>query len=46
MYFQYFKDDKLVQKLINIKEKKNIEITTIIPETALEEENTILLKNA
>jgi len=46
MYFQYLKDDELVNKLINIKKEKNISIEIIIPNTATEDENTIKLKNA
>jgi len=46
MYFQYLKDDELVNKLINIKKEKNISIEIIIPDTATEDENTIKLKNA
>jgi len=44
MYFQYMKDDDLVNKLIKIKDEKNIDITIIIPDTAKDEENTIKLK--
>jgi len=44
MYFQYMKDDDLVNKLIKIKHEKNINITMIIPDTAKDEENTIKLK--
>ncbi|MFK7779917.1 MAG: phosphatidylserine/phosphatidylglycerophosphate/cardiolipin synthase family protein [Candidatus Gracilibacteria bacterium] len=39
MYFQYFEDDELVNRLINIKEEKNIEINVIIPDTAKEDPN-------
>jgi len=61
MYFQYFKDDKLVNKLINIKKNKNIqgelsckdkrgcpgvEIIAIIPDTAKDDPNIILMKKA
>lgn len=45
MYFQYLEDDELVNKLINMKKEININITIIIPDTALEDENTIRLKN-
>lgn len=45
MYFQYLKDDDLVEKLIKIKKNKNIEITIVIPETAKGDENIKKLKN-
>ena len=45
MYFQYLKDDDLVNLLISIKEEKGINITIIIPETATNDKNTIKLKN-
>lgn len=44
MYFQYMKDEKLVEKLINIKKQKNIDISIIIPKTAIDDENTKKLK--
>jgi hypothetical protein len=34
------KDEKLVEKLINIKKEKNIDISIIIPKTAIDDENT------
>ncbi len=40
MYFQYLLDDILVEKLIKLKNDKNIEITIILPETAKEDINT------
>ena len=40
MYFQYLLDDKLVEKLIKIKKEKKLEITAILPETAIKDENT------
>ena len=46
MYFQYMKDDDLVKLLINIKKEKNIDISIVIPETAIDDENTINLKKA
>jgi hypothetical protein len=46
MYFQYFHDDNLVNKLISIKKEKKIEIIAIIPDTAIDNENTKKLKNA
>lgn len=46
MYFQYFKDDDLVSKLINIKNNKNINITAVIPDTAENDPNVLKLKNA
>lgn len=45
MYFQYMKDDKLVNQLIKIKKEKNIDIEVILPDTAENDENTIKLKN-
>lgn len=44
MYFQYMKDDDLLEKLINIKNEKKIDITIIIPNTAIEDENIIKLE--
>lgn len=46
MYFQYMKDDNLVDLLIKIKKEKNIDIQIIIPDTASDDENTIKLENA
>jgi len=46
MYFQYMKDDELVNLLIKIKKEKNINISIIIPKTAADENNTIKLKKA
>ncbi len=46
MYFQYLKDDELVSKLIKIKQEKNIEISIVIAETAKNDDNIQLLKNA
>ena len=46
MYFQYMKDDTLVELLIKIKNDKDIDISIIIPKTAINDENTIKLKNA
>lgn len=45
MYFQYFKDDELVNELIKIKQNKNIDINVIIPNTAKNDINVIKLKN-
>jgi len=44
MYFQYIKDDELLNKLIKIKNEKNIDIEIIIAETAKDDENVIKLK--
>ena len=44
MYFQYLKDDDLVNLLTKIKQEKNINITIIIPNTASDDENIIKLK--
>jgi len=46
MYFQYMKDDDLVELLINIKKEKDIDIQIIIPSTASDDKNTIKLKKA
>lgn len=46
MYFQYFEDDDLVNKLIKIKKEKKINITAIIPDTAKEDENVKKLSEA
>jgi hypothetical protein len=46
MYFQYLEDEELVNKLIKIKENKNIDITIIIPDTAIEDENVKKVQNA
>ncbi len=39
MYFQYMKDDDLVNLLIKIKKEKNINIDIILPETAKNDKN-------
>jgi hypothetical protein len=44
MYFQYLLDDKLVEKLLKLKKEKNIEISIILPNTAINDENTKKLK--
>lgn len=46
MYFQYFKDDNLVNKVIKLKKESGLKIRVIIPETAVDDENTTKLKNA
>jgi hypothetical protein len=46
MYFQYFKDDELVNKLIQLKQEKNINITAIIAKTAKDDDNVIKLQKA
>lgn len=40
IYIQYFKDDEINNKLIEIKKLKNIKISAIIPDTAVKDENT------
>ena len=40
------KDNELVNKLITIKKNKQIDISIIIPSTAIEDENTKKLQNA
>ncbi len=44
MYFQYMKDEQLVNKLIEIKKNKNINISLIIPKTAKDDKNIIKLQ--
>ena len=46
MYFQYTKDDQLVNLLIKLKKEKNIKISIIIPKTASDDENILKLKKA
>jgi len=46
MYFQYTKDDKLVDLLIKLKKEKDIKISIIIPKTASNDENILKLKKA
>jgi len=46
MYFQYFKDDVLVDRLIKLKKEKGLKITAIIPDTVQEDPNVIKLKEA
>lgn len=46
IYMQYFKDEQIRKKLLEIKKEKNIEITAIIPSTAEKDEETIQLINA
>lgn len=46
MYFQYFDDDLLVEKLINLKNEKNIDIQAIIPSTAKNDENVLKMEKA
>lgn len=45
MYFQYMLDDEFVNKLIDIKKIKKIDIWIILADTALSNENTIKLEN-
>jgi len=40
IYMQYFSDDEINKKLIEIKKKKNIKISAVIPKTAINDENT------
>lgn len=40
IYMQYFKDDEINNKLIEIWKNKKINISAIIPKTAVEDENT------
>lgn len=40
IYIQYFNDDEINNKLIEIKKIKNIKISAIIPDTATQDENT------
>jgi hypothetical protein len=44
MYFQYFKDDELVNDLIKIKKKKKLNVNIIIAETAKNDKNIKKLK--
>jgi len=46
MYFQYMKDDNLVNLFIKLKKEKNIDISIIIPKTASDDKNTIKLEKA
>lgn len=46
IYIQYFLDDEIREKIINILGNKSIKITAIIPETAKEETETLELINA
>ena len=43
LYFQYFKDEKLVERLIN-KQKSWVQVTAIIPKTALKSNDDVLEK--
>lgn len=46
IYIPYFDDEKMVEKLINLKKEKNLEIVAVIPKTAVDDENTKkLVKN-
>ncbi|MDD3144840.1 MAG: phosphatidylserine/phosphatidylglycerophosphate/cardiolipin synthase family protein [Candidatus Gracilibacteria bacterium] len=46
IYMQYFSDDEINNKLIEIRKKKKINISAVIPKTAVDDENTkILIKN-
>ncbi|NCO31542.1 hypothetical protein GW891_01695 [bacterium] len=46
IYMQYFSDDKINNKLIEIRKKKKINISAIIPETTVNYTNTKkLIKN-
>lgn len=45
MYFQYLLDDALVEKLIKLKKDKNIDISVVLPDTAIKDENTKKLEN-
>lgn len=44
MYVPYFDDELLLEKIINLKQEKEIEITIIFAKTAENEENTKILK--
>ncbi len=46
IYIQYFNDNEINNKLIEIKKLKNIKISAIIPETAVNDENTKKLINS
>ena len=46
MYFQYLKDDDLVNLLIKIKKEKNININIILPITAKDDKNIRKIENA
>lgn len=43
IYIPYFSDEEIVEKIINLKKEKDLEIIAIIPKTAVEDENTIKL---
>ncbi len=45
MYFQYMLDDEIVNKIINIKNDNKIDISIILADTAINDENTKKLQN-
>jgi len=40
IYFQYLLDDSLFDKLVKLKTEKNLEVSIVLPETAIDDENT------
>jgi CO dehydrogenase/acetyl-CoA synthase epsilon subunit len=46
IYFQYMKDDELVELLMQLKKQKNINISILVPVSALDDENTKKLKQS
>lgn len=45
IYFQYLLDDSLVDKLINLKKDKKVDISIVLPDTAEKDKNTKKLEN-